>query len=149
MDDGGKGGLNLLIMTPLQLAQKEWEDKTIPHPKNHLVGKKIHIHEFRKFGEAIAWLQWDGKYIVISKFEKLPGAARGAGTRLVRFLISLADKYQLRIFGNLRCYEPDPPIPCGSLMTQDVLESWYKKQGFKINKNAKSGVIELWYPSAP
>jgi S1-C subfamily serine protease len=62
MDDWGKWRLNFCIMTPLQLARKEWEDNTTTHPKKHLIGKKTYTQEFRKFGEAIAWLEWDGKY---------------------------------------------------------------------------------------
>jgi hypothetical protein len=139
-------------MTPLQRAREEWEANTTSHPKKHSISKfrpAFHIHEFRKFGQAIAWLKWDGDYIEITKFEKLPGAGRQAGTPLVEFLKSVADKYQIRLFGNATIYQPDPPIPEGPLLSQDQLEIWYKKHGFQLYKSIKSGIVELWYPNAP
>jgi TPR repeat protein len=149
MDDREKARLNLRMMTPLQLAQKEWEDKTTRHPKERLVGKKIRTQEFRKFGEAIAWLRWDGNHIEMKKMEKLPCAGRGSGTSLINFVKSLADNYQVRIFGNPMSYDPDPPIPCGHLLTQGRLESWYKKHGFKIVKIQDSDIPIMWYPDLP
>lgn len=117
--------------------------------KNILLAKKLIYTNSKKLGEAIAWLEWDGKYIVIKKFEKLPCAGKGAGTPLIEFLKSLADKYQVRISGNPMCYDPDPPIPCGPLLTQDQLEAWYEKHGFQIRKILNSDIPIMWYPDAP
>jgi len=142
-------------MTPIQQAQHEWEANTTPYPKNHLVlpvvrnNPIVHKDNFRKYGQAIAWLEWDGKYIEMKKFEKLPCAAKGAGTPLIEFLKSLADKYHVRILGNPLRYDPDPPVPCGPLLSQAQLEGWYEKQGFRIHKIPNSDIPIMWYPDAP
>jgi hypothetical protein len=60
-------------MTTLQRAREEWEANTTPHPKKHPLSKfrpAFHTHEFREFAEAIAWVEWDGKFIEIKKIEK-------------------------------------------------------------------------------
>jgi hypothetical protein len=139
-------------MTPLQCAREEWEANTTPCPKKHSLSKfrtTFHIHEFRKFGQAIAWLKWNDDYIEITKLEKLPGAGRRAGTPLIEFLKSIADKHHIRLFGNATIYQPDPPRPEAPLLPQEQLEAWYKKHGFQLYKNIETGIVELWYPNAP
>jgi len=142
-------------MTPLQRAREEWEANTTPHPKKHPLSEfrpVFHTQEFRQFGQAIAWLEWDGKYIEIKKIEKLPCAGKGAGTPLVEFLKLLAEKYQVRIFGKPIRYDPDPPVPCGPLLTQNQLGNWYEKHGFHLCKILESGIpisVEMWYPDTP
>ena len=87
-------------MTPLQLAREEWERNTTQHTKLHPVGRGIiHEHEFRQYGQAMAWLKWDGDCIEIGKFETLH-LGQGAASRLIEFLKSLADKYEVQIFGH-------------------------------------------------
>jgi len=136
-------------MTPPQLAIKEWEDKTTPQHKERIVGNKSRIQEFRKYGEAIAWLELDGKHIVIKKIEKLSYEGRGAGTALIEFLKSLADKYQVRLFGSVAAYDLEPPIPNCPTLSQSQLEAWYQKLGFKLSRIPNSDISLIWYPDAP
>jgi hypothetical protein len=131
------------MATQLQQAQQEWETNTTPCPKNHPVGKKNHIHEFRQFDKAIAWLNWTGDCIEIVKFETLqPG--QGGPTHLINFLKSLADKYQVRLWGHARIYKPDEPVPMGHLLTKEQLEEFYKKRGFLLRK-IDADTSEMFY----
>jgi hypothetical protein len=120
-------------MTPLQCARQEWERGTTPHHKNHPVGKIFHIHEFRQFGQAIALLNWAENQIEIAKFETLQ-PNQGAAARLIKFLKTLADKYQIQLWGHARTYLPDAPVPIGQLLTKDQLDNFYRKQGFQLRK---------------
>jgi len=132
-------------MTPLQLAKEEWERNTSPHTKLHPVGRGvIHEHEFRQYGQAIAWLKWDGDCIEIAKFETLQHG-QGAATKLIEFLKCLADKYKVGIFGHATAYPPDPPIPEGELFSQEQLEAFYRKHGFKLRK-ISNDASEIIYP---
>jgi hypothetical protein len=123
-------------MTPIQYARQEWEANTTPHPKQHRVSKMrmaFHTHEFRQFGQAIALLNWAGDRIEITKVETLqPGG--GSPSRLIEFLKTLADKYQVTLWGHARIYEPDAPIPRGHLLKKDELENFYKKRGFQLRE---------------
>jgi len=132
-------------MTQLQLAQKEWESNSIPNTKLHPIGRGvIHEHEFRRYGQAIAWLKWDGDCIEIAKFETLcPG--RGAAAKLVEFLKSLADKYKVTLFGHATAYQPDEPFPQGQLLSQKELEDFYRKHGFRLRKISDEA-SEILYP---
>jgi hypothetical protein len=121
-------------MTSLQLAQQEWEAKTKPHTKSHPLGRNVvHEHEFRQFGQAIAWLKWDGGRIEIAKFESLQ-PKQGAGSLLIEFLKTLADKYQIQLWGHSRPYSPDPPVPNGQFLSKEKLENFYMKRGFQLRK---------------
>ncbi|HZF02558.1 MAG TPA: hypothetical protein VE344_11785 [Methylomirabilota bacterium] len=123
-------------MTPLQKAQQEWEANTTPHCKKHSLSKfrpASHIHEFRRFEKAIALLNWTENCIEITKFETLqPGG--GGATHLIKFLKTIADKYQIPLCGHAIKYDPDPPIPEGHLLTKEQLEGFYKKHGFQLRK---------------
>jgi hypothetical protein len=135
-------------LTPLQRARQEWEQVTTPCTKMHYIGKNPYRDEFRQYGQAIAWLEWDDEFIQITKIEALqPG--RGAATKLIGFLKTLADKYQVRLFGNAVVYRPDPPIPEGNLLSQAELEGWYKKHGFQLRKIGDTCLTAIWYPDAP
>lgn len=117
----------------LRGAKKEWEANTTPCPKNHPVGKKIHIHEFRQFDKAIAFLNWEGDCVEITKLETLePG--QGGPSRLICYLKALADKYEVSLWGHARCYEPDLPTPKGHLLAKEELEAFYRKHGFQLRK---------------
>jgi hypothetical protein len=132
-------------MTPLQLAQEEWEQNTTPHAKLHRVGKQtVHEHEFRKYGQAIAWLKWDGDCIEIAKFETLQ-PSQGNASKLIEFLKNLSNKYKVRIFGHATAYLPDPPIPKGELISQKELEEFYSRHGFKLRKITRDA-SEVIYP---
>ena len=84
-------------MTQMELVRKEWEDSTVPATKIHVVGKyrkREFRHEFRKYGQALAWLKWDDEIIEIAKIETLqPG--QGETKRLLNFLKSIADKHKV------------------------------------------------------
>jgi hypothetical protein len=138
-------------MTAIEQAQQEWEANTTPHFKKHSISQfrpAFHIHEFRKYGKAIAWLQWDEGRMEIKKIETL-GECKGAATKLIEFLKTLADKYNICIFGNAVVYTPDPPIPKVILFSQQQLEDWYKHLGFKLVKIGETGLTAIWYPDAP
>src|SRR5712671_155522 len=120
-------------MTPLQLARQEWEQQTTPCPKIHYIGKKPFTEDFRQYGQAIAWLGWESEYIEITKIEALQ-AGQGAAKQLIEFLKILSDKYHIRLFGNAVIYPPDPPVPFGTLLSQEQLEDWYSKLGFRLRK---------------
>jgi hypothetical protein len=135
-------------MTQLELARKEWEDNTAPATKIRVVGKyhkREFKHEFRQYGLALAWLKWDDGLVEIAKIETLQ-AGKGETKRLLAFMKSIADKHKVRIFGRVAVYEPDPPTPQGTLLSQDQLEDWYGRQGFRLERN-QCGVF-LWYPDA-
>jgi hypothetical protein len=140
-------------MIPLQQAQQEWEVETTSHPKDHFYenGKKQEgTDQFRKRGQAIALINWDGEYIEIKKLEKLPGGGRGAAIPLVNFLKALADKYHIRLSGQAKPYTPDPPLPDDPIITeQEKLEDWYKKHGFQIFTQGKPAPTWIWYPDVP
>ena len=145
----GQRAFEFHIMNPLQLAMKEWEDKTTPQHKERKGGKKIRIQEFRKYGEAIAWLELDSKHIEIKKIEKLSCKGRGAGTALIEFLKSLADKYQVRLFGGVVAYDLEPPISNCPTLSQAQLEDWYQKRGFQLRRIPDSDIVLIWYPDLP
>jgi hypothetical protein len=140
-------------MTPLQRAREEWEANTTPHPKKHPLSKfrpAFHTHEFREFAEAIAWVEWDGKYIEIKKIEKIPCAGRGAAIPIVNFLKVLADKYHVRLWGQAKSYTPDPPW-CDDerILSQEELEAWYERLGFQLVRQRKPAPTWIWYPDIP
>ena len=148
----GQRAFEFRIVTPLQLARKEWESETTDHPKQHFYenGKKQGgLDDFRKYRQAIAFIKWDGEDIEITKLEKLPGAGRGAAIPLVNFLKTLSDKYHIRLWGQAKSYIPDPPRPEGPLLTQEQLEAWYKRQGFQLCTQGKPAPTWIWYPDIP
>jgi hypothetical protein len=135
-------------VTPLEIARQEWEQHTTACPKVHYIGKKPFTHEFRQYGQAIAWLQWESGFIEITKIEALQ-TGQGAATRLMHFLKSLADKYHVRLFGNAVVYPPDPSVPVGTLLSQQQLEKWYRNLGFKLRKISGTSITAIWYPDFP
>ncbi|MDD5141319.1 MAG: hypothetical protein PHY43_13790 [Verrucomicrobiales bacterium] len=139
-------------MTPLQQAQQEWVVNTTPHCKDHFYdnGKWQGTDQFRKFGQAIALINWHGDDIEITKMEKVPGASRRAADSLVNFLKELSRKYHFRISCQVRYYTPDKPLPDGPLiMEQEKLEAWYEKHGFKLFTRGKPASTYAWYPDVP
>jgi hypothetical protein len=140
-------------MNPVQLARQEWETSTLPHPKNHRISQfrmVFHTHEFRQFGRAIAWLDWADDSIEIKKLEKLPDAGRGAAIPLVTFLETLADKYHIHLWCQAKPYTPDPPWPEDErIPSQEELEEWYMKRGFRLLTRGKPAPTWAWYPDIP
>ena len=132
----------------MQQARQKWEQNTTPFPKVHYIGKTPSNDAFRQFGQAIAWLEWNSDYIVITKIEALQ-TRQGAAKQLIEFLKGLADEYGVRLFGNAVVYPPDPPVPVGMLLSQQQLEAWYKKLGFQLRKIGGTGVTAIWYPDFP
>jgi hypothetical protein len=131
-------------------ARKEWEDNTESAPKTVTRGKykkRTDVHPFRRFGEALAWLDWNDDIIEIKKLETL-NPENGGPTKLLKFLQSIADKHGLQIFAGINAYLPDRPAPEGKLPTQKELEKWYGRRGFQIKPNRCGGALG-WYPRAP
>lgn len=129
-----------------ELARAEWEASTESRPRVQRQGKRELIDEFRQYGNALAVLKW-GDFCTISKIESLrPGT--GAATRLIEFIKSLAQKYQITLFGNATAYLPDNATTLDNFLTQDLLEGWYKRHGFQLHRNSLDGV-EIWYPNIP
>jgi hypothetical protein len=134
-------------MTSLELAWREWLENTTPYPKNELIGRHLFIDEFRRYGQALAWLKPGLDYILISKIEALQ-TRRGEAKRLIEFLKTLSDKYAIRLFARALAYIPDPPLPSGPLLSQRELEDWYGRLGFEIRPLNKN-VAEIGYPDLP
>ena len=92
-------------MISLLAAQAEWEAGTIPYPlPNKLSYGPVVEEPFRRYGEAIAWLEWEDD-CVVKKIETLKPRT-GATTSLLSFLKLLAVKHGIRITGNPVIYEP-------------------------------------------
>jgi len=149
-------GANFITeMTAIQAAKTEWEQNSEPRfvPRR---GRKIEwTEEFRQYGLAKAWLEWDdGLGIVqITKIEA-SSQGHGEGTRLVEFLKVLADKYHITLFGTAVYYDPNsttpnecPPSP-EWVAKQERLVEWYRRCGFQI-KESENCPPEVWYPGIP
>ena len=124
-------------------ARSEWEANTTAFPRERHSRKMVFVDQFRKYGDAMAVLEWSDR-CVISKIETLsPGA--GAASRLLGYLKLLSGRYQVRLFGNATAYVPNDFAVADQLLGQDRLEAWYRKHGFVLHKNA-IGLVELRYP---
>jgi hypothetical protein len=138
-------------MDSLSAARTEWEATTTPYPLPHKQSYgEVFVEPFRKFGHAIAWLEWV-KYNagVVCEIKKLETLKRktGAATSLLCFLKMISAKHSLHIYGNPTVYPSTCPLAAESPMTQEALDAWYVKRGFLVGKN-QNGVPYLWYPNA-
>jgi hypothetical protein len=134
-------------MKPLLAAQAEWEAASIPYPlPNKLSYGPVVEEPFRRYGDAIVWLEW-GDDCIIKKIETLKPRT-GATTSLLSFLKALAMKHGIRISGNPVIYEPTGGRAAVCPLSQEELNAWYLKRGFVVRRS-KNGVTELWYPDAP
>jgi hypothetical protein len=131
-------------MSSILAAKAEWEDLTIPYPmpNQQSYGERIE-DPFRRYGDAIACLDWDD-LCTIGKIETLSPRSGGA-TSLLLFLKSLALKHEFLLFGNPLVYQPAKIFAAGSLLSQDELETWFAKLGFIVGKST-NGVPFIWYP---
>ena len=134
-------------MTSIVCAKSEWEAATVPHscPRTRCNGEIVE-DPFRKYGDAVAWLEWSD-VCEIKKIETLRPRS-GAATALVTFLKALADKYKLRLFGQPIPYAPDCSLAADSPLSEEELFAWYSKRGFVVGRTS-SGVPYLWYPDVP
>ena len=99
---------------------------------------------FRRYGDAIAWLEWDVHCCSIKKVETLcPGS--GHAKALLTFLKSLADKHQFLITGNPTAYPPAFSDIGERRLGQNELEEWYERNGFEILRR-DGGWRFLCYP---
>lgn len=133
-------------MTSIERARAEWEVNSKPSPREGRRRNRLVIDEFRRYGEALALLEWT-KVCIISKIETLRPRA-GAASRLIEYLKSLADSHHISLFGNITAYVPETPHVLDGLLSQAELEAWYKKRGFFVHRG-RSGIVEFWYPKAP
>jgi uncharacterized protein YggL (DUF469 family) len=137
------------FVTASEQVQKEWEGSTVPATKTverRQYKKWTETHEFRRFGEALAWLFWNPDFIAIRKLQTL-NCGNGGPARLLKYLQTIADKHGLRIFARISAYLPDQPAPKCKFLNQQELEAWYARRGFKIVPT-KCGT-DGWYPTTP
>ena len=119
----------------------------MPYPLLHKQSYGEVVEEpFRRYGDSIAWLEWD-RYCIIKKIETMRPRS-GATTALLSFLRSLAAKHGFRIYGNPVVYEPTCPLALVTPLSQMELNAWYSKNGFLVG-TSPDGVPCLWYPGAP
>jgi hypothetical protein len=135
-------------MTHLHLAEEEWTAITQPAPKTHHRSRKPVTHPFRRFGQALAWVEFDAEQIEIKKLEMTVHPAKGAATLLLEALKAIATKHELRITGAAIAYLPDPPVPPGPFLSQKELEDWYRRRGFQLVPD-RSCITIFWYPDVP
>ena len=134
-------------MTPIELVRAEWEASTAFCPRTWFAGKRrlLVTDNFRRYGEAIAVLEWSS-YCVVSKLESLSPRG-GAASRLIAYLKTLADSHRIVLFGNATAYVPETQTVLNGLLTQSELEAWYQRHGFVMHRNSL-GIMEIWYPGA-
>jgi hypothetical protein len=134
-------------LTSLSAAQAEWEAATTPYPLPHKQSYgKIIDEPFRRYGDAIAWLEWQDN-CTITKIETLKPRT-SAATSLLSFLKTLATKHGIHIYGSPVIYEPTCPLAAVLPLSQEELEAWYSKNGFLVGRSS-NGVPYFWYPSPP
>ncbi|MGA2661068.1 MAG: hypothetical protein ABSH34_26600 [Verrucomicrobiota bacterium] len=133
-------------MNSLSAAQAEWEAAAVPYPLLHKQSYgKVVEEPFRKYGDAIAWLEWEGLCTIV-KIETLSPRS-GAASLLLSFLKAVAMKRGIRIYGNPVVYKPTCPLAGAAPLSQEELNAWYSKRGFVVGWSA-NGVPCLWYPNA-
>lgn len=133
-------------MNSISSAKQEWESETTPYPLIHKLSGGIKEEEpFRRFQNAIAWLEWSG-ICTIKKIETLRPKT-GAATSLLSFLKGIACKHSIYIFGNPCYYPPTSPEATQSPLSQEELFSWYERRGFIVDCGIDCPSI--WYPKAP
>ena len=134
-------------MNPLSAGRAEWEEATVHYPLPHKLSYGEVVEEpFRRYGDAIAWLDWE-YYCIIKKIETMKPRS-GATTALLYFLKSLAAKHGFRIYGQPVVYDPTCRVASASPLSQEELNAWYSKRGFVVG-TSPNGVPWLWYPDAP
>jgi hypothetical protein len=131
----------------IRSASEEWDDATTPFPKSEWRRGKEFIDPFRKYGNAIAWIEWNGMCTII-KIESLVQKQR-AGTALLTKLKEICDKHELRMFGNATAYQPSDCRDLSAVLTQSELVGWYQRNGFVVSYQEASDVTEIWYPDIP
>lgn len=135
----------------LSAAITEWEAATIPYPLPHKQSYGAIVEEpFRKYKDAIAWLEWEkhdeGNVCEIKKLETMKRRS-GAATSLLNFLKMISANHDIYIYGNPTPYPPTCPLAAECPMSQEELNNWYVKRGFLVGIS-KNGVPYLWYPNA-
>jgi hypothetical protein len=134
-------------MSSISAARAEWEAATIPCPLSREQSHGEIVEEpFRRYGDAIAWLDWED-YCTIVKIETLRPRS-GAATSLLSFLKSVATRHGIRIYGNPVVYEPTCPQAAASPLSQKELAAWYSKRRFIVGRS-EEGIPYLWFPDVP
>jgi hypothetical protein len=130
-------------MNGIVAARTEWKKNSAPSPRARVLKRRVVTEEFRRFGEAIALLEWTDRCTIL-KVETLR-PRMGAATALVEYLKRLVDFYEIPLCGNITAYVPDLPTETSNILSQQELETWYAKRGFALRRGSV-GQIELWYP---
>lgn len=116
-------------------AQTVWENATQPVPKVREIRPGLEFEEqFRKYGSAVAWLEWEEGHCTIMKIESLMQRS-GAARELMHFLIGLADEYGIVLRGNPVPYPPSFEEATKSPLSQEDLLRWYRGLGFEVWEN--------------
>lgn len=110
-------------MSSILEARANWEIATTPYPllRKQSYGKLVE-EPFRRYGDAIAWLEWE-ENCVITKIETLKPRS-GAASALLSFLKALTERHCIRIYGNPLAYEPTCQLAAASPLSQQELEAW-------------------------
>jgi len=86
-------------------AEQEWLSRTVESDRPNLGNRGEQQLGLRQFGNADAWLEWNGDEVTLLKLE-----ARGSGGSaipLLELLKDLADRRGLRLIGNVTAYCTD------------------------------------------
>ena len=139
----------MVVISPIETAKAQWEANSLPYPLITHHRRRIITEDFRRLGDAIALLVWTDK-CEVKKIESLCPRT-GAASHLLRYILSLADAYEITLFGNARAYTSPHQGSCNSIMLQADLEIWYIKYGFTLHRFRVGGeeVVEFWYPHSP
>ncbi len=130
-----------VVSRALAAAQAAWYRSTRPSDR---VNRAPDLFPFRRFGDAVAWVEWRGpEPAMLMKVETLaPG--KGAASRLLRHLIAIADAHRIRLAGVAIAYATAECADAESATGQQRLEAWYRRLGFAVTADA-FGVSHLRY----
>ena len=84
---------------------------------------------------------------MIKKLESLK-PSRGAATHLLTMLKDIALRFDIFITGNPVIYPATSGLPADLQLTQERLEQWYLKHGFKLRVDSM-GFPHIWFPEFP
>ena len=130
-------------MHGIAAARMEWERLTELYVVERKKGSRTYKDDFRRFGDAIALLEWGSERCTISKLEALV-LKDGAATRLLKLLQGISDEYDVPLWGNVIPYDPARPVDGTAPIAQDELEALYLKIGFRLHRGLD--VVECFYP---
>jgi hypothetical protein len=103
----------------------DWEAATEPFERRDSRGE---VHRFRRYGEAIALVEFGGRGALILRLEALGPAGEGGAVPLVELLTTIARRHDLTLRGQLHAYpteeRPEPDLA--------ALARFYRRLGFEV-----------------